>query len=157
MDKIKWIMPVTRRNLLRNSALAASVLVAGVKPTTSGAGAAATSPSLDQFIAVSERVTGQSPLDSNMGQNILKAFMAAGQGGDIATLLADPAPEHSQLKIANAIVAAWYSGLSPLPGARQVTGFDEAVVWDALSYTKPWGSCGGETGYWGEPPSDQEP
>ena len=92
-----------------------------------------------------------------MGKNILDAFVAAGQAGDIVTLFGDPAPEQSQLKIASAIVAAWYSGISPRPGASQVTGFNEALVWDALTYTKPWGSCGGETGYWGEPPSEQEP
>ncbi len=92
-----------------------------------------------------------------MGKNILDAFVTAGRGEDIVSLAGDPAPQQSQTKLANAIVAAWYSGLSPLPGAREVTGFNEALVWTALSYTKPWGSCGGETGYWGDAPPDQEP
>ena len=146
---------VSRRELLKNGTSAATMLIIGVQFTTPGMAAAL--PSLDQFIAVSKKLTGQSSLDSGMGKNILDAFVAAGQGGDIATLIGDPAPERSQLKIANAIVAAWYCGLSPLPGASEVTGFNDALVWNALSYTKPWGSCGGETGYWGEPPSDQEP
>jgi hypothetical protein len=146
---------VSRRDLLRNGASAASMLFAAglsVRPAI-----ADPIPSLDQFIALSNEVTGQPTLDSGMGKSILDAFVAAGQGGEIATLLGDPAPERSQLMIANSVVAAWYSGLSPLPGARQVTGFNEALIWNALSYTKPWGSCGGEIGYWGEPPPDQEP
>lgn len=145
----------SRRDLLRSGTSAASILIVGALSITPASAAA--SPSLDQFIALSGKLTGHQPLDGDMGKNILDAFVAAGQAGDIATLVGDPAPEQSQLKIASAIVAAWYSGVSPLPGASEVTGFSDALVWDALTYTKPWGSCGGETGYWGEPPSEQDP
>ena len=145
---------VSRRDLLRSGTSAASLVILAA-PFAAPALASA-SPSLDEFIAVSQKVTGQSSLDAGMGKNILAAFLSAGQGGDIAALIADPAPERSQMKIASAIVAAWYSGLSPLPGAREVTGFNEALVWNALTYTKPWGSCGGETGYWSAPPPSEE-
>jgi hypothetical protein len=145
----------SRRDLLRSGTSAASILILGARSITPVFAAAP--PSLEQFIAISRKLTGHQSLDSDMGKNILDAFVAAGQAGDIVTLFGDPAPEQSQLKIASAIVAAWYSGISPRPGASQVTGFNEALVWDALTYTKPWGSCGGETGYWGEPPSEQEP
>lgn len=146
---------VSRRDLLRSGTSAAALVIVGA-PFVAPASASA-APSLDEFIAVSRKVTGQSSLDGGMGKNILAAFLSAGQGGDITSLIADPAPEHSETKIANAVVAAWYSGLSPLPGAREVTGFNEALVWNALTYTKPWGSCGGETGYWSEAPSGEEP
>lgn len=147
-----WIL--SRRRVLRTGALTTSLLFG---PKFLAAGSATASPTLDPFIAMSARLTGQPSLDADMGKSILEAFIASGQGDDLAALMADPAPEHSKMKIANAVVAAWYSGISPLAGARQVTGFNEALVWNALSYTKPWGSCGGDVGYWSEAPSEGEP
>lgn len=148
---------VSRRDALRSGTSAAALLLLGGLTVAHSPAPAAAAPTPEQFIAMSRTLTGQPSLDSGMAQTILDAFMAAGQGDELARLIADPDPARSQAKIADAVVAAWYSGLSPLPGARQVTGFNEALVWDALSYTKPWGSCGGETGYWGEPPDGEEP
>ena len=146
---------LSRRDLLRGGTSAASILVAGMPFTAPGH--ASTSPTLEQFFDLSRTLTGQSSLDNGMGGNILDAFVSAGQAEDLATLIADSAPERSQSKIADAVVAAWYSGASPLTGAREVTGFNEALVWNALSYTKPWGNCGGEMGYWSELPAGEEP
>ena len=77
--------------------------------------------------------------------------------GALAGLVAEPSPQDDHGGLANDVVAAWYSGLSPKPDATQVTGFNSALVWNALTYTKPWGSCGGNTGYWGDPPADPVP
>ena len=32
------------------------------------------------------------------------------------------------------------------------TWLNEALLWNALDFTKPPGSCGGETGYWADAP-----
>jgi hypothetical protein len=149
---MNWI--VTRRRLLRSGAFTASLLIVS---KVLAPGSATASPSLEAFIAMSAKLTGQPSLDDDIGKTILDAFMASGQGDVIAALIADPAPENSKSKIANAVVAAWYSGISPISGANQVTGFNEALVWNALSYTKPWGSCGGDAGYWSEAPPEEEP
>ena len=142
---------LSRRDVLRTGGLAASALaLAAAAPPRADA---ATAPALDAFMAMSQRLTGQSSLDEDMGQAILAAFTATGQAGELSALVAQPDPARSKLDIANAVVAAWYSGLSPVPAAAEVTGFNEALVWNALTYTKPWGSCGGETGYWSNPPS----
>jgi hypothetical protein len=34
-----------------------------------------------------------------------------------------------------------------------VATFTDALVWNALTFTKPWAECGGETGYWANPPT----
>ena len=47
---------------------------------------------------------------------------------------------------------AWYSGLYERNGAPAVGDFEGALVWSALTFSKPWGECGGETGYWADPP-----
>lgn len=142
---------VSRRALLRTSGLVASALALGLAaPRRAGAEAG---PSLDAFMAMSQALAGRPSLDRDMGQAILAAFVTSGQAGALSALVAEADPGRSQLKIANAVLAAWYSGLSPVASAAEVTGFNEALVWDALTYTKPWGSCGGETGYWSEVPS----
>lgn len=146
---------LSRRDLLRSGTSATAALLIGT--TFNAPGQAATPPTLDQFIALSRKMTDQSSLDSDMGQNILSALIATGQADALAALIADPTPARSPAPVADAVVAAWYSGLSPVPGARAVTGFNEALVWNALTYTKPWGNCGGEMGYWGELPAGAEP
>jgi hypothetical protein len=35
---------------------------------------------------------------------------------------------------------------------QKVADFTGALVWQALTFTKPFGECGGETGYWADPP-----
>lgn len=142
---------VSRRALLRTSGLVASALALGLAAPQPAHAAAA--PSLDAFMAMSQALAGRPSLDRDMGQAILNAFVASGQASELSALVAEANPGQSRLKIADAVLAAWYSGLSPLAGAAEVTGFNEALVWDALTYTKPWGSCGGETGYWSEIPS----
>lgn len=146
---------VSRRDLLRHVSSTAFALATGLPAGTRAW--AATAPSLDGFMSLSGKLTGHSDLDPEMGKNILAAFTAAGQAPELAALVADPAPEANTSKLANALVAAWYSGLSPVAAAREVTGFNSALLWDTLSYTKPWGSCGGATGYWADPPSEEGP
>jgi hypothetical protein len=58
----------------------------------------------------------------------------------------------SRTPLANAIVAAWYSGVYDGAKGPAVADFTGALVWDALTYTKPFGECGGATGYWSDPP-----
>jgi Membrane bound FAD containing D-sorbitol dehydrogenase len=55
--------------------------------------------------------------------------------------------------VADDIVAAWYSGTYDTPAGPAVAGFTDALLWNALDFTKPPGFCGGETGYWADPPS----
>jgi hypothetical protein len=92
---------VSRRELLRSGTSAASILILGVQSIAPGS--AATSLALDQFMSISTKLTGQPSLDGDMGQKILDAFVAAGQGGNIATLFEDATPERNQTGIANAI------------------------------------------------------
>ena len=118
----------------------------------------------EQFLALSEKLTQTSKLDLGIATTILGGFLATGHGDEIALLIGENF--NSFTPIANAIVAAWYSGLyttvprgagasnHPLRGrVQRVATFDQALVWNALTFTKPWGECGGETGYWSDPPS----
>ena len=54
------------------------------------------------------------------------------------------------------LMAAWYSGVFDTMAdgkpTQKVATFTEALVWDAMTYSKPFAECGGETGYWSDPP-----
>ncbi len=80
---------------------------------------------------------------------MLKAFEAVGKSDGIAAL----ADGSEDKEMGNAIVAAWYSGVSPDPESGEVITYTDALMWQAMSFTKPMGYCGGETGYWAEPPA----
>lgn len=139
---------ITRRDLL--SALAAAfsaVGVAGFPPALFAAGEV----TVEQFLALSQKLTQASSLDVGIAKTLLGGFLATGNGPALAQLAAG-ADEYGPL--ADAIVAAWYSGLYDTANGQAVATFDQALVWTALSFTKPFGSCGGETGYWADPPQN---
>ncbi len=110
----------------------------------------------EAFLGFSERVTGVRGLDLGVATTILGGFLATGHGTELAILVSEPG--NSFTPLANAVNAAWYSGLvttAALDGAgtgQEVADFTGALVWQALTFSKPFGECGGETGYWADPP-----
>jgi len=136
----------TRRAIL--AGVAAAILAAGAAgfPATVYAAADIT---VDQFLALSKRLTGADDLDAEIAQTLLGGFIATGHGADLERLLKS---DTSVPDLANAIVAAWYSGLYRGTDGETVATYTDALLWTALSFTKPMGDCGGETGYWAGPP-----
>jgi hypothetical protein len=137
---------LTRRDAIL-SALAAAIAAAG--PT--GFAAAGGELDVDGFLALSMTLTGAaaSSLDRDVATILLGAFIATGNGDALKRLMADPA---SDRELGNAIVGAWYSGVYSTGKDEAVATFNDALVWQALSFTKAPGNCGGETGYWSQPP-----
>jgi len=145
------------------------LILAAVGAAIAGAGAGGFPAALfaeaqvtpEQFLALSETLTATPKLDAGVATTILGGFLATGHGAELAKLVAvghDPITP-----LANAVVAAWYSGIyTTMPkddGAspagqpvEAVAAFTQALMWNALTFTKPWGECGGETGYWADPP-----
>ena len=115
----------------------------------------------EQFLALSEKLTATPNLDLAIATTILGGFLATGHVDGIAKIVAEGYDPITPLP--NAIVAAWYSGVyttvpkddgatpSRVP-VQEVADFTQALLWNALTFTKPWGECGGETGYWADPP-----
>ena len=132
------------------------VLLAGFAAAIAAAGAggfpaalfAAAPVTLDQFMALSAKLTEAGDLDPAIGEKYLGGFLASGQSEGLAKLVAGGnVPE-----LAAAIVAAWYSGVYDTGKGQAVAGFEQALLWRAMSFTKPFADCGGETGYWSKPP-----
>ncbi|MFO1147996.1 MAG: sugar dehydrogenase complex small subunit [Alsobacter sp.] len=124
-------------------------LAAGLVPGTQPR--AQTGLDLDRFLDLSSSLTGAplDALDRDAAASLLAAFQAAGRARDLVTLAADPAGDPA---LATELVAAWYSGLYDTRAGTAVATYNGALVWRALAFTKPLGNCGGETGYWSQPP-----
>jgi hypothetical protein len=135
------------RDMTRRDAIlaAAAAAVAGGLPAVAQA-----EVTVVEFMALSQRLTGSSGLDQGVAGTYLGAFLAAGQGPELRKLVdASGAPASP---LADAIVAAWYSGLYQTAAGPAVGDFGGALVWSALAFSKPPGECGGETGYWASAP-----
>lgn len=114
---------------------------------------AASSISVAQFLDLSKTLTGASSLDPDVGRTLLGAFIATGHEADLAGLISDPAgAKEKNAAVAKAIVAAWYSGVCKTAAGEAIATYDQALLWNAVSFTKPMGVCGGDTGYWSDPP-----
>jgi hypothetical protein len=98
-------------------------------------------------------LTRTSSLDPGIAKTLLGGFLATGNGAALAELVADPVSGTGKnALLANAIVSAWYSGVYNTAAGPAVATFDQALLWNALTYTKPFGECGGDTGYWSAAP-----
>lgn len=138
----------TRRALMWGSAAATLALAAGFSRPAQ----ARDTISLDEFRALSARLTDTpaAQLDADAASTILDGLISIGRGPGLVLLSEDPAITAGT--VADDIVAAWYSGICNTDKGEVLAAFNSALVWNALDYTKPFASCGGETGYWAEPP-----
>lgn len=130
-----------------------SAVAAAVASGAPAAPALAASPlDLDAFLALSATLTGTpaKDLDRDAASALLAGFAATGNGPALAALAADPAADAD---VADALVAAWYSGVYDTGKGEAVATYNGALVWNALTFTKPQGNCGGELGYWSQPPA----
>jgi hypothetical protein len=137
------------------------MLLAGLAAAVAGVGAAgfgrfpraeaAVTPG--RFLDLSKALTGTADLDAGIADVLLAGFLAAGSGPGLARLAANGGKASGRdADLANAVVAAWYSGIYDTGHGQAVASFDQALMWRALTFTKPFGECGGDTGYWADPP-----
>ena len=141
---------MARRDFL--AGLAAAIAAAGAAGFPASL-FAASSISVEQFTTLSKNLTQAASLDPDVARTLLGAFIATGHEADLAALVAHPASAASRnATFANSIVAAWYSGVCNTASGQTIATFDQALMWNAMTYTKPFGVCGGDTGYWSDPP-----
>lgn len=89
-------------------------------------------------------------LDEVVADDFLSAFLADGKE-DALKALADG---QADLPLEQQIIAEWYSGVQQTASGDNLVTYTDALMWDAMDYTKPQGWCGGETGYWALPSSE---
>ncbi len=147
----------TRRELLQ--ALAA-LAAAGVVPPA----LAQAAPSPAQFASLSKSLAGYAFGDRRVAAAMLGALSGAVGSATLAHLAqlaaSVPAPalgpvlDSANLRAAaETVVAALYTGTVQTSRGPQVISYDQALVWQALAWTKPNAFCGGETNYWASAPN----
>jgi hypothetical protein len=99
--------------------------------------------SLDEFIALSSRLTGHTDLNRQAADVLLKALLATPGN---AARLAQP-----DAALEREIVTAWYTGTHAVRGEPQVATHTGALKWRALGIPPP-GACAGRFGAWSQPP-----
>jgi hypothetical protein len=104
---------------------------------------------LDEFLALSARLTGAADLDATAAAELLDGLLSTGHGAELAALVASGAGSGA---LADDIVAAWYSGRYATAAGPAAFNLPDALVWRALDFTKVPGVCGGGTGYWASEP-----
>ncbi len=134
---------LTRRRLL-SAVSAMSVLSLSQLPLR----AFADGFDIDAFLELSEELVGQDDLRKDIASEMLAAFGETGQMDDMASL-AQGADDDG---LANSIVASWYTGYSPNQDDENVLTYTDALIWQAMDYTKPMAYCGDGMGYWADPP-----
>lgn len=138
---------LTRRQVLAWSGGTALALVLG------GRVSAASPASLEDFLALSARLVGRpgGALSNQLGESYFRALLSRGLGETLTGLRdGDAAPE-----IETSMISNWYTGVAETKGGDEVATYTEALMWDALDFTKPMGWCGGETGYWATAPEGE--
>ena len=99
--------------------------------------------SLDDFLALSSRLTGHRNLERETGAVILKNLL--GTPANPARLLRpDPALERD-------IIVAWYTGVQDVRGESRTVTHAGALQWRTLGMLAP-GTCIGRFGAWTNPP-----
>lgn len=134
---------MTRREML-SAVSATSVLALTHMPSR----AFAATLDVDALLSLSQNLVGQDDLSKDIAAAMLDAFSVTGQKEAISAL----ADGKNDDAMANEIVAAWYTGVSPDPDDLDVITYTDALMWQAMDYTKPLAYCGGGMGYWAEPP-----
>lgn len=120
--------------------------------------ALAQAPDATSFAQLSAALTGYPQSDPDAARKLMLAFATPARRASLRALAAvvaatppaqlDAAIAAQKLdKIADDLVSAWYSGMVD----GKVVLYTQALVWNAMTFSKPMGVCGGVTGYWAEP------
>ncbi len=114
-------------------------------------------------MALSTALTGVAIDDAIASAAVLATFSAPERRASLASLAdivaatpgdgLDAAVKTKGLDaIANEVVSVWYAGVAGNADAQRVVLYLNALVWNAMTFAKPMGVCGGPTGYWADPP-----
>ena len=144
-----------RRRLLAGlAALAASALI----------GPASAQPAAPAFATLTRSLTGFTFADAPTATAMLDALteaVGADALGRISTLASSTPPGQLAEALrgaglapqAEVGLAARFTGPVDTPKGPRVISYDNALIWQALGWTKPNAWCGGATDYWSTKPS----
>jgi hypothetical protein len=122
-------------------------------------------PALAAFLEAASALTGIAIDDREQATRYFKVLHDS-LGAERVRALADaaglapdallPASRFEPLRsTAEFAMNLWLTGMVPnATGEASVLDYTDALVWNALPFTKPPGRCGGAFGYWADPPAE---
>ena len=109
---------------------------------------------LDQFLALSSRLTGHGELDPILARAYLEPLVASAPTAALLGGLIDGSERtaaHAALE--REIIETWYTGVHQVDGSRVVATHSGALVWHVLGRPAP-GTCASAMGEWAQAPEE---
>ncbi len=149
----------TRRALLRALAGAGALGLTGA-----GRGATPPTTTTTDFAKLAAVLTGFPAPAPDVAARMYNVFGTPARQAQLASLARvvastpaadlDAALKAARLDaLANELTGAWFSGVAKGAKGQQVVLYTDAYVWQAMTFSKPMGQCGGALGYWSTPPA----
>ncbi len=100
---------------------------------------------------ISRNLTGIADLDPSVGEKIYQLLAMAGR----MEVLIGPSDEDENAKRAREglevdVISAWYSGVVETDKGPKLAAYHDALMWEVLDFTKPFGDCSSGFGSWGK-------
>lgn len=112
----------------------------------------------EDFMALSQRLTGHDDLSPTLGARILDVLTETGRAGALQSLYgtasgaSGDAPE-GQGEIVQMLLQGWYLGRIEIDGQTHLTGYEQTLMGRITADILPLRSyCGGTMGFWALPP-----
>ena len=115
----------------------------------SNAAAAGPTIRLNEFMALSARLTARSSLDPNLGRIYLTGLLSDPKNEPRLSALAHGRASDAELE--RDIILNWYTGVYKAGGESRLATHSGALLWKALGTPAP-GTCSGKMGFWSKPP-----
>lgn len=111
--------------------------------------------SLDDFLALSVRLTGHQRLDPALAKTYLDAFTSTpAAAARLQALLTGGQRTPGHAVLACEVVEAWYTGVYRIEGTPHVATHGGALVWQVLGRPAP-GTCVTMQADWSQPPAER--
>jgi hypothetical protein len=142
------MVPLTRRAFLILTVFSASFRAGAQRSAASTSQAV----SADEFLRLSQRLTGRRNLDAKVGATYLAALLAVAENrGALAQLAREKGSSPAHAALEQTILEWWYTGTYELGGERRLATHTGALMWDAVGVPAP-GTCAGAFGAWSRAP-----
>ena len=100
---------------------------------------------------ISRDLTGIAELDPSVGERIYELLAMA----DRMEVLIGQSDEDEDAEGAREglevdVISAWYSGVVETDRGPKLAAYRDALMWEALDFTEPFGDCSRDFGSWGK-------
>jgi hypothetical protein len=135
---------LTRRGLLAGGTAVAAWLCLPLPQARAAEG-------FERFMQISRNLTGIAELDPSVGERIYELLAMA----DRMEVLIGQSDEDEDAEGAREglevdVISAWYSGAVETDKGPKLAAYRDALMWEALDFTKPFGDCSRDFGSWGK-------